>query len=138
MQVARFVRALGDKWRDEASAAKCVDEFTLFFRVQDLTGWLWEQTDDVANTVFLNNQSAMPMAAVRFGPAALLGFHPWHSHQHVHIVAAPADPPNQKRVGGAAARLAGGVDIYLPKSYSPLLGSEAFKARLLRGWQSKA
>ena len=69
------MRALGDKWRDEASAAKCVDEFALFFRVQDLTGWLWEQTDDVANTVFLNKQSAMPMArpmaAVRFGPAAL-------------------------------------------------------------------
>ena len=123
-EAASFFRALGAKWRDEASAAKCVEDLAIFHRVQDLKGWLWEQMDSVDDTLFLNNQMNYAMAKVRFGKGRVLGYHPWHSHQHVVVVAAPAED--------ASARLAGGVDIYLPQMYSPLLGTDAFKEKLLR------
>ena len=90
----------------------------------EFTGWLWEQTDSVDDTLFVNNQMNYAMAEVRFGKGRVLGYHPWHSHQHVVVVAAPAE--------AASVRLAGGVDIYLPQMYSALLGTDAFKEKLLR------
>ena len=126
-EAAHFFCGLGKKWRDPATAATCVKEFAIFQRVQDVKGWLWEQTDSIENTLFLNNQIGMPMARIRFCKGTLLGFHPWHSHQHVQIVEAPTEP--------GAKRLAGGVDVYLPMDFSPLLGTDAFKKQLLCGWQ---
>ena len=81
------------------------------------------------------------MTRIQFGSGQLLNFHPWHSHQHMQIVEAPASSassgasPGGGGGGGSGGRLAGGVDVYLPKMYSPLLGTEAFKTRLLHGWQ---
>ena len=119
-EAASFFQKLGAKWRDEASSAGCVEEFALFFRVQDVAGYLWEKTDGAANTLFLNNfSSSSPSAHLRFGAGDAIGYQPWHSHQHLQIVAAP------KLAGG-------GVDVYLPRGYSPLLGSAEFKAELLR------
>ena len=130
VEAAAFFRALGDKWRDEAGSAEVVEEMALFFRVQDVTGYLWEQTDDVANTLFVNNQSSMPMAHLAFGAGECIGYHPWHSHQHVQIVAAP-----RKKADGSRNT---GVDVYLPMAYSPLLGTAAeFKADLLYGWRGR-
>lgn len=122
-EAASFFRALGAKWRDDTLAAKCVEDLVIFHRVQDVTGWLWEQTDSVDDTLFVNNQMNYAMAKVRFGKGRVLGYHPWHSHQHVVVVAAPSE--------AASPHLAGGVDIYLPQMYSPLLGTEAFKEKLL-------
>ena len=132
VEAAKFFVDLGAKWRDDASATACVQELATFYRVMDLTGWLWAQTDSVDNTLFMNNQTSLGMSAVHFGRGSLLNFHPWHSHQHVQIVEAPSPA-----AGGGGGRLAGGADVYLPKMYSPLLGTEAFKERLLRGWQQK-
>ena len=128
-EAATFVRGIGAKWRDEAAATKCVEELAIFHRVMDLKGWLWASTDSVENTLFLNNQTTFAMSTISFGAGRFLGFHPWHSHQHVQVVEAPA--------GQGAGRFAGGVDVYLPKMYSPLLGTAEFKARLLHGWQHK-
>ena len=123
---------LGDKWRDEAASSRCVAEFARFFRVQDLKGYLPEETEGVDNTLFVNNQSGIPYERISFGGGECIGFQPWHSHQHLHIVAAPDEPlsPSSKRARG---RLGGGVDVYLPKMYSPLLGTADFKQRLLDG-----
>ena len=123
---ASFIRGLGDEWRGETTSAKCVREFVLFFRVQDITGFMWSGDggfESVDNTLFLNNQSVYPTSQVSFGAGKLLGYQPWHSHQHLQVVACPGDGPR--------SRLAGGVDVYLPVMYSPLLGTPEFKKKLL-------
>lgn len=130
-EAASFFRALGAKWRDETSAAACVDEFAKFHRVQDVKGFLWDQTDSVDNTLFLNNQTVYPVTKILFGKGALVGFHPWHSHNHLVFYEAPAEPGSKPGSG----RFASGVDVYLPKMYSPLLGTEQFKKKLLYGWR---
>ena len=129
-EATQFFVELGAKWRNDASASTCIEEFAIFFRMQDLTGYLWGKTDSVDNTLFVNNQSSeIPLAKLTFGAGPAIGFQPWHSHQHVQIVAAP-EPP------GAKQRLAGGVDVYLPKDYSPRLGTPEFKQKLLFGWRA--
>ena len=124
LERAQFILGIGNQWRDDA--AKHVREFVLFFRVQDITGYMWSGDggfESVDNTLFINNQTVYPIAQIRFGAGALIGFQPWHSHQHMQIVACPGDGPR--------SRLAGGVDIYLPKMYSPLLGTPEFKQKLM-------
>ena len=113
-------------WR---ASSRCVAEFARFFRVQDLKGYLPEETEGVDNTLFVNNQSSMPMAHLAFGAGECIGYHPWHSHQHVQIVAAPRKKPDGSRNTG--------VDVYLPMAYSPLLGTAEFKADLLYGWRGR-
>ena len=126
---------MGDEWRDEARSAKSVESCVLFHRTPDLTGW-WhefeEPEDDLGMPdLQINNQSGYPLADVRFGPGALVGLQPWHSHGHVHVVAAPtAAAVAAEGLGGE--RLGGGVDVYLPKAMHPELGSAAFKERLMK------
>jgi len=89
-EAATFVRGIGSKWRDDASAARCVEELAIFHRVMDLKGWLWASTDSVDNTFFFNNQTSFAMSKIAFGKGSFLGFHPWHSHQHLQVVEASA------------------------------------------------
>lgn len=135
-EAAAFFVDLGAKWRDEAKCAACVDDMARFFRIQDIKGYLWDQTDSVENTLFVNNQSGWPTAQISFGAGPPIGYQPWHSHQHLHIVAAP-EPPVEASSWSSKKRqrLAGGVDVYLPKDFSPLLGTPAFKQKLLYGWR---
>eukprot|EP00966_Prymnesium_polylepis_P255874 5911367-Prymnesium_polylepis.1 len=135
--------AIGDEWRDEAAAARAVEGCVHFHSVPDLTGWWWDETTFYGEAgsmsdLQINNQSSYPIEKVRFGPGALVGLHPWHSHAHVHILAAPeprALDGAAKEATVARPRLAGGVDLYVPKSLSPELGTPRFKERLLRGWR---
>lgn len=131
MEAALFFFDFGAKWRDSATATRCVEEFAIFFRVQDHKGCFWSQTDNIDNILFINNQSSMPTAKICFGAGPPIGYQPWHSQHHLQIVAA-ADAPE----ANWTQRHAAGVDVYLPKMYSPLLGTPEFKQKLLHEWRS--
>lgn len=81
------------------------------------------------------------MTQINFGAGEPIAYAPWHSHQHLHIVASPPppSPPAAKasKASKGSGRLADGVDVYLPKEYSPLLGTPEFKQKLLYGWRNK-
>ena len=105
-EAAGLFRAIGDQWRDAKQAAAVVAKYMAPQRYMDVTGYAATSGEHAMKgappgykSITFNNQSVYPVAQIRFGTGSLIGYRPWHSGSHIHIMAAIEPPgPDAKPV----------------------------------------
>lgn len=97
VEAVNVFKGVGDRWRDKERSAVDVERYVGGNRFMDVTGFAPTQGKYAppipkGGLFVMNNQAVFPVVQMRFAPGTLLGYIPWHSGPHMHIVPS-VEPP---------------------------------------------